>query len=748
MYKLRLTAKYLAAIVIAIFFAFVAETQAQPAFGSPDTVPVTVNGVQLRNAWAGGLNFCQFSSIDLNLDGIKDLFVFDRSGDRVTTYLNGGTPNTVDYTFAPEYISRFPNLHDWALLTDYNCDGKEDIFSYSDRAGGMKVYKNISTTDSGLKFELVKTLVYSNYPTFANLYVSSVDIPALTDIDNDGDLDVLTFWVLGTYVEYHKNMSKELYGHCDSLTFELKNQCWGYFSESPTTNSVFIDDSCDFNVPNPEKTGDTGPTRHTGSSLLAFDANGDGVKELLLGDISFNNMVMLYNNGTVTNNHISSQDQSFPSYDVPVNLTIFPAAFYLDVDNDGLNDLIVSPNVKNASENFTSVHFYKNVGTAAAPLFDFRQNNFLQNTMIETGEGAYPTFFDYDSDGLLDLFIGNYGYYSPGPDPSMVSHYRNTGTLSAPRFELVTRDFANLSSLNLTAMVPSFGDLDGDNDADMLIGDYNGRIHYFENTASAGNPANFVLTQANVKSTSGRTIDVGSFAAPQIIDVNRDGKKDVIIGMHSGRMAYYRNAGGAFALDSVTHFFGKLSVKKINSSTGYSTPFMYNNNGSYRMLVGSESGFIYEFGNIDNNLAGTFTLLDSTFMEMRAGLRSAPAGGFLNNDNLLDIIVGNYAGGVSFFYNTEEERPLAVNEAAAAPVTFSLYPNPASGSVTIRIPEHEAATGQLVIINMLGQELMTEQVSAGSEYSLVIDNLPEGLYHCMLMFGNKRGVKKLIILHQ
>lgn len=740
--------KILAIITAAISFALSPECQGQPVFGSLDTVPVTADGVQLRNPWAGGLNFCQFSAIDLNLDGVKDLFVFDRSGDRVTTYLNGGTPNTVDYTFAPEYISRFPNLHDWALLTDYNCDGKEDIFSYSDRAGGIKAYKNISTPDSGLEFELVSTLLYSNYPTFANLYVSSVDIPAIVDVDNDGDLDVLTFWVLGTYVEYHKNMSKELYGHCDSLKFELKNQCWGYFSESPTTNSVFIDDSCDFNVPNPEKSGSTGATRHTGSSLLSFDANGDGVKELLLGDISFTNMVMLYNNGTVTNNHISSQDQSFPSYDVPVNLTIFPAAFYLDADNDGLNDLIVSPNVKNASENFTSVHFYKNVGTATSPLFDLRQNNLLQSTMIETGEGAYPTFFDYDNDGLLDLFIGNYGYYSPGPDPSMISHYKNTGTASAPRFELVTRDFNNLSSLNLVAMVPSFGDLDGDGDADMLIGDYNGRIHYFENTASAGSQASFVLTQANVKATSGRIIDVGSFAAPQIVDVNRDGKKDVVIGMHSGRLAYYRNWAGGLALDSVSHFFGNVSVKKINSSTGYSTPFMYSSNGSYRMLVGSESGFIYEFGNIDNNLGGAFTLLDSTFMEMRAGLRSAPAGGFLNDDNLLDLIVGNYSGGVSFFYNTQEKRPLAISEPIAKSIAFSLFPNPAAGIVTIRIPEVETGSGELVIINLLGQELARKQVSAGIEYSLAIDNMPEGLYHCILMFGNKRGVKKLIIEHQ
>ena len=38
---------------------------------------VTKNGVELINPWTGGMNFCQFSKIDLNLDGVDDLFVFD-----------------------------------------------------------------------------------------------------------------------------------------------------------------------------------------------------------------------------------------------------------------------------------------------------------------------------------------------------------------------------------------------------------------------------------------------------------------------------------------------------------------------------------------------------------------------------------------------------------------------------------------------------------------------------------------------
>lgn len=92
---------------------------AQPGFSRADSITVKEAGNYLEFPWAGGLNFCQFSSIDLNLDGIKDLFVFDRSGNRISTFINNGTPDSVDYTYAPQYRSAFPpRMEHWALLYD------------------------------------------------------------------------------------------------------------------------------------------------------------------------------------------------------------------------------------------------------------------------------------------------------------------------------------------------------------------------------------------------------------------------------------------------------------------------------------------------------------------------------------------------------------------------------------------------------------------------------------------------------
>ena len=82
----------------------------------------------LKYPWAGGLNSCQFGKIDIDLDGIKDLVIFDRQGSRILPFINDGIPDSVSYTFHPELASLFPALHDWVYFYDYDCDGKEDIF--------------------------------------------------------------------------------------------------------------------------------------------------------------------------------------------------------------------------------------------------------------------------------------------------------------------------------------------------------------------------------------------------------------------------------------------------------------------------------------------------------------------------------------------------------------------------------------------------------------------------------------------
>lgn len=754
-------------LLILLCFLFIRSfADAQPFFQWNDSIRVKIDGAFTANPWAGGLNFIQASNIDLNSDGIKDLFIFDRTGNKVRTFINNGTANTVDFKYDPQYEAKFPKLHDWALLADYNCDGKEDIFSYSDVGGGFKVYKNTSSISSGLEFTLVTMLQYSvfNPPGGSpiNLYVSSVDIPAITDIDNDGDLDIVTFAITGTYMEYHQNKSMELYGTCDSLKFEMKNRCWGYAAENSFSNGYTLNDTCFGNVVNPgiiayndeERSAD----RHSGSCLLCLDLDGDNDKDLVTGDISFNNLTMLTNGGTPTAGSMVAIDATFPSNNsstTPVDLNIFPCGYYVDVNFDGMKDLIVSPNAPNASEDFNSVVYYKNAGTNSFPNFQFQQSNLLQDNMIEVGEGAYPVFFDYDNDGLKDLFIGDYGYFGATGFKHKIAQFKNTGTANLPEFDLITRDYAGMSSLGITNMVPAFGDLDGDADADMIVGGYDGKMHYFQNIALPGATADFVLSQPNLRNSSNRTIDVGDFAVPQIVDMDADGKNDLVIGGRNGKIAYYHHIGSATAtlplLDSITHFLGNVKVNLPGYVTGYSYPFVFKQNGVTKLLVGEESGFIRLYDNIDGNLSGAFSLVDSTYEEIFQGTRTAPNGADINNDGFMDLIVGNYQGGVSYYKG--RSTPTSVTDPANfIQWNFDLFPNPADHTVNIKIRNDNNSAYTLELYTIMGQ-LISSQKIINNSILINTQGLAQGMYICKVSElsanGNKGAeqIKRVIIRH-
>ena len=111
---------------------------AQMVLNRDTTLKIHENGIYFNSTFSGGINAGQFSEVDLNLDGIMDLVVFDKSGNKIIPYLN----NNGNYIYAPTYRNNFPNIHDWMLMADYNCDGKNDIYTYS--SGGMAIYENTS----------------------------------------------------------------------------------------------------------------------------------------------------------------------------------------------------------------------------------------------------------------------------------------------------------------------------------------------------------------------------------------------------------------------------------------------------------------------------------------------------------------------------------------------------------------------------------------------------------------------------
>ena len=690
------------------------------------------NGQEFSSPLSGGINAGQFSNIDLNLDGVMDIVVFDKSGNKLSPFTN----DNGDFIYAPKYRNNFPDLHDWVLLVDYNCDGKNDIFTYS--SGGMAVYLNTSTTE--LEFTLITPLVLSDYGSNnLNIYISPVDIPAIADIDYDGDLDVLTFSILGGFVEYHKNMSMELYGNCDSLVYEFSESCWGLFYEG--LNSYIL------NCPNcicPQITNTT-PTnakqKHAGSTLLAIDVDNDNDKDLVLGDISYNNLNLLINGGDNQNAIMMAVDSVFPqnySNTLAAELHVYPASYYIDVTNDGLKDLIVTTNSENNSENFESCWLYENTGQNTSPDFDFIQKDFLQENMIELGTSAFPAFYDYNNDGLLDLVIGNYGYHNPNNDPaSSLALFENIGNDSIPKYDLINRDWLGLSTINLNTTLnipalnlsPTFSDLDGDGNKDLIVGDADGKVHFFTN-----NGGNFQITNPNYQN-----IDVGQFAQPQIIDVNRDGLNDLIIGEQDGTINYLPNSGTTTnaIFDTIITNWGGIDVDQSYTSTGFSNPTLYDSSGVYQLFVGSFSGNIYQFTNIDNNLNGQFTAVNSTSSNIWDGGKSALALADINNDNNPDMIVGNLSGGISFFSSDTLLTDTTITNISnqTKNIDFTIYPNPAKTNFTIK----SSKTGTVTIKNLLGNTIYNKKKTE-DVLKINISQFSKGIYVVLFKGLNKKLV--------
>ena len=729
--------------------------------------PVEIGGPSTPNAWAGGLNAVQFSEIDLNLDGKMDLFVFDRIGNMILPFILEEDGGEARYVFSPEYRENFPDLKYWVLLRDYNKDGIMDIFMYSGTPGvsGIEVHKGFIENNRlgftkllfpGQTFDLLYYPLNSGGRT--NLYVAAFDIPAIDDIDGDGDLDVLTFNVAGGTIELYDNQSIERGFGNDTLIYIKKDDCWGGVFESGVSPELDLADRIgDCAVI--RQPGQNSPIslRHTGSTLLSLDLDNDCDKELILGDLAFDHLVLARNGGNCDRAWINSQDTFFPSYDLSVNLASFPASFFLDLDNDGLKDLVATKNFENGGEDYDAVWFYKNVQSNEFPVFEFVQKNFLTEQMIDFGTGAYPVFVDVNADGLLDLVVGNESYYVRGGDKdSRLQLFENQGSATQPRFVLTDNDWLNLkrftpaggSSNGIWSFAPAFGDLDQDGDQDLLVGNSDGKLFYLENIAGAGNP--FAFTDPS-QHFSG--IDVGGFSAPAIGDINLDGLPDILVGEQNGNVNYFENTGtpgfpqfgNSVSTAPNQQEFGKIDLRENFGQTGYGTPLLMRFEDRTDLFIGNDEGALRLYKNAENGLTETLTLETNYFGNIFSGRRTAMAMGDIDADELLEMVVGNLRGGLEFFETNLSVRGEIVSNNTIVPEseTWKIFPNPASRFLFFEFEKSDNHPRRLNIFNAFGKMVYSDNLTEDAG-QVDISGLESGLYFVVVRDGKYNSVKKLI----
>ncbi len=696
------------------------------AFRYDQTPAVTVNNQLLPNAWAGGLNASQFQTMRLNDDAVDDLVVFDRTSNKVNTFVrqNGA------WLYAPEYELRFPAIQNWMVLADYDGDGRKDLFVH-----GVKVYRNTLANGQWSWQKVADPLLHQGFSSIQPLYVTPSDIPAIVDYDGDGDLDILAFEITGNNVVYHQNLSREK-GNPAGLDYKRIGQCWGHFRKELCNDFQFgiTCDDAGGRIASPNAR-----VEHNGNTLTVVDTDGDGFKDLLFGFVSCTNIARIRSAGP--NNEKAtyiSADTLFPTTK-PIDFNLFPATFFEDVDGDGAKDLLAAPNVAGNDATHldfrASNWFYKNTGTTEKPNFQYVSNDFLQAGMLDLGENAAPALSDLDGDGDADLLIGYNGVVnSPTDFRGGIWQFENVGTATAPAFRLITTDYLNLSkTLGLTDLIPAFADANADGSPDLIVSGTLGsglQTRILLNGAANRTVAKYDPATAKLLTLSNRLI---AGDVPVITDVDRDGKPDVLVGRASGNLEYNRNVGTAVApvYQLQNQSFGGIGIQTngllIRSPSIVVADF--DADGRAELFTATANGQLKLY-RMPDTPDGKLTLLDSLVSVGLAGNNLLAAAADLNGDNLPDLMLGTGGGGLRYLRNTSTK---AIVTAVDEPTTPWAYPNPTTGMVTINPPRD----GQVTVFSVTGQAVMPGRaVQAGHDASVDLSTLPDGIYLVRLTADN------------
>jgi len=754
----RLLCALLVAAPISLF------AQSQGEVYRPDTsFKVYAGGQEKTIAFGGGFNNAQLSLADVNNDGTKDLVVFEKMGNQVKVYINYGTAGAPDYRYREEYERNFPAIMNYMQLHDYNCDNVPDLFHRG--ITGFDVYRGYYNASSQLSFTHFKGLWHPNSAgtSMVNAYCDPGDIPGIVDIDADGDLDFLAFSILGFRIQFYRNMRVEDGLPCDSIRVVLADKCWGdIFQDFERTHEL--------NVPCTNRPADEDPatalsgvaktTLHTGNTLCFFDHEGDGDMDYLNGSISFSDIQFLKNGrveGSLQEDLIVAQDTTWQSNGHIFNMPNWPSAFWLDYDQDGDRDIVITPHGQNVSENYNCVAWYRNTGSDAAPVFLYQGDTLLSRLTIDQGTGSYPMLYDYDKDGKTDLFVGGDGFFQPnGNLRAKIAYYRNTSTGSDLSFTLMNEDFLNIFAANHRGAYPAVGDLDNDGKDDLVVGHSNGKISFYKDTSAVTGAPEWKLITDTLRDINNNNIDSTQFPAPFIYDIDKDGKKDLILGGSAGRLYCYLNEGntGELKLQHHSSYLGGVKADPQVYFGAYSAPFIgkLDNTGQDFLLVGSNSGILYRYTGFQNgNISTTYPRIDSGYSLINrswgpnSGFRSVPAVADLDGDGKYEMVMGNILGGVKIY---KQAINVGIEDPGSTAETVKLYPNPAKDVLRIEWNEtfSRGADVSVSVYSVTGQYLGGQNFKGSLTGTISLHGFAPGTYFCNIVTAGGRKSVRFIIL--
>ena len=349
--------------------------------------------------------------------------------------------------------------------------------------------------------------------------------------------------------------------------------------------------------------------------------------------------------------------------------------------------------------------------------------------------GGRIAFVDLDNDGDQDLLVLNDTFYW---NSRMFYYFENIGDVETPLFDAPVESPFGLDTIvnfNYWEKGFDFGDIDNDDDLDLIIGKA-----IYENVGDSNTPIFDYGSEFNL-AFPGSGCENGDF--PRLVDLDNDNDLDLIrnycslqsVSSYHTHIKYHENIGdeNVFLFDSIGFtLFDHIYVNAFQIAAAD----LDLDEDIDLLLLGLPS---LESGYLENTGISEIFYFDTLIYYSFFGLDidyfyGSPDFADLDNDGDPDLLVNNNG---NFLYY-EYDQALSISEKNKAS-EFSIYPNPTANLLHI---ESEIAIKEIQFIDLLGRSAMQIQNPASS---ISISTLNTGLYMVKIIFEDGNIALKKIL---
>ncbi len=655
--------------------------------------------------FVGGFNAPRHQLLDIDGDGDDDLFIQEREHELIFFENSGSSDEAVFKWITDSFMGI--DIGTWYVFADADNDNDYDLFCRGPIFGLIRYLENegdsknpvFTVKSDSLKDDRGETIfaTFTSPPTLAD--VNCDELPDLFVGDPNGTISYFS----------HDGMDAD-------------NVPRFVFREERFEELLILTGGT--------RKRDADPTQRHGSNAFSFaDIDGDGAAELFWGDLFTSRVLIFRNVGSCEDIDLDTNVRFFPEGS-PIETSGYNVPRFSDIDRDGDLDFFLSVlggTTPIPPSDLENIHFYRNVGDENTPDYQLQTRQYL--SCIDVGDFSVPAFYDLDADGDLDVLIGSENRIAD-PDNGRLMLYDNEGSKRQPALRLINTDFQTLRVGS--KLSPALADIDNDKDADLLLGIRSGEILSYINEGDPQTP--FFVESGGI--TEG--IDVGSSAAPALVDIDDDGDFDLFIGEFSGNLNFYRNDGSAESPNFVLEVERYLDIDVGRSSI----PTFCDIDGDedFDLFIGSEEGGINFWRNTGTVTNPQFEPDEGFAPDVH--LNAAPAFGDIDDDGDEDFVAGGVGGGLLFFENRRIVNSLDDrHDDRVAMIRLQLMPVPAASTLVLRLspskPDGLVPAGILSIHSLLGTELKSWTIpgASGSELRWQLtdrngNSVPPGVYVC------------------